>query len=327
MLSLFRTNQASAGLLLFFYALVLQLPVIFGWAELPIEPNNGGGFLSLSLSAWLENHFYLSVLFPVLLVTGQGIIANVLVTRYRLSRKITQFPGLFLILCWALVPAFRSFHPVQLAAFFMMLSLLALGRVYKREEPAVAIFNVGGWLGIAILFSPGYVVLLPAFIIGIGIMRRPEFRSILQLITGVLLPTFLVLAYTYYSEGLGDDLVSQFINFTWFQWAWPTVPNQLGLGILGLLAIFVIGAFSGTTQLLNIEGKKNVGVLYWVLFFLFINIGVSAGTDLAYLQIITVPIGIILGLRFIMISSSKAEFLHLLLFSAALGSAIWSIFV
>lgn len=322
MLSLFRTNQASAGLLLFFYALVLQLPVLLGWAELPAITASSG-VAGTWVASWLEGKFYLSVLLPVVLLTGQGIIANVLVTRHRLSRKITQFPGLFLILCWALVPAFRVFHPVQAANLLLLFALLALGRVYKREEPAVAIFNVGGWLGLAVLFCPSYFLLVPAFVIGIGILRRLDFRSILQLLTGFALPLFLVLAFTYVNGTLTATLSAQFDTLGWWQKTWPEEAGQLGLALLGALLLLVMGSYGTTTQLLNIEGKKNVGILYWLLFFLLLSVGLSADAGIPYLQAVTVPIGMVIGLRFIMITPSRAEFFHLILFTAAVGTAIW----
>ncbi len=94
--------------------------------------------------------------------------------------------------------------------------------------------------------------------------------------------------------------------------------------MLGLLLVFVIGAIGRTGQLLNIEGKKNVGILYWLLFFFCLSIGVSGAAGIPYVQVITVPTGIILGLRFITITPARAEFFHLLLFTAAVGTAIWS---
>lgn len=324
-LALFRTNQASAGLLLFFYALLLQLPVFFGAVELP-PGYVGGGLLGHWVMEWLgERSFWLTLL-PVVLVTSQGILANMLVTRHRMSRKITQFPGLFIIICWALVPAFRPLHPLQFANLFLLLGLLSLGSLYKRDEPAVPLFNLGAWFGLASLFSPAYLLLVPAFAIAIGTLRRPDMRSILQFLTGTGLVYFLSFTLSYLVGDLGLAL-----NWQWSGLAVagiPPVSNMIypGLIVTGFLVLMVMATYGGTIRLLNIEGKKNVAILLWMLLFGLVSSLLSGVTGLAYLQVLTVPLGILLGLRFIQISPGKAEFYHLLLFTVALGPLLLMLF-
>lgn len=325
MLSFFRTNQASAGLLLFFYALLLQLPILFGWVAVPALPSTGS-LASHWLLEWANRHFYLSALLPVLLVTGQGIVANTLVNRHRMSRKVTQFPGLFIILCWALVPAFRALHPAQVAGFFLLLGLLSMGRIYKKEEPAVPLFNSGAWLGLAALFAPAYLFVLPAFIVGIGILRRPDFRSILQFLAGSLVIFSLFFSFMYFYGLSGDALSRQFSGFglltlTAFE------PLQLaGLVVLALLLLYAIGSYGNLVRLLNIEGKKNGNLLIWVLLFLALSILASGAAGAPYYQVITVPVGLLIGLRFILFPEARAEFYHLVLFTVAMGTTIWSVF-
>jgi hypothetical protein len=324
-LSLFRTNQASAGLFLFLYAFILQLPVILGWVEVaPVLSGSGVG--GAWLMQWTEGLFYLNALLPVLFVTIQGITANVLVRRHRMSRKITQFPGLFIILCWAMVPSFRALHPVQLANIFLLLALLSMGRLYKNEEPAVPLFNAGAWLGMATLFSPMHLILIPAFIIGIGILRRITFKSIFRLLTGTLVILSLVFSYAYLIEALPAALSFQFSPLGW--WQLPSFPPlQLpGLIVLALLLLLSVAAYGLIVRLLNIEGKKNVGIIYWMLFFFLLSILASEASGISYFQVITVPLGLVLGLRFILLSDGKAEFYHLILFTGAMGATIWAVF-
>jgi len=324
-LALFRTNQASAGLLLFFYALLLQLPIFFGAVEL--SPGyTGGGLLGHWVIEWLGDQPFWLALLPVVLVTGQGILANVLATRHRMSRKITQFPGLFIILCWALVPAFRPLHPLQFANLFLLMGLLSLGRLYKKDEPAVPLFNSGAWLGLASLFSPAYLLLVPAFTIAIGTLRRPDVRSLLQFLTGVGVLYFLSFTLSYLIGDLNLALIWQRAGLAMADI--PAVPFMVypGLIITGFLVLMALATYGGTVRLLNIEGKKNVTILLWMLLFGLLSAPLSAATGLAYLQVVTVPLGILLGLRFIQISSGKAEFYHLLLVTAVLGPLLLVLF-
>ncbi|MEM9526676.1 MAG: hypothetical protein AAGA31_08720, partial [Bacteroidota bacterium] len=191
MLSIFRTNEAYAGLLLFFYALLLQLPYFFIGAPFA-PPSTPDGLLGQWLMTWAGERTWLTLFLPVLLIFLQGLQANTLVSRHRLSRTITQFPGLFLVIIWGIVPAFRWLHPIQVANVFLLFGLLSLGRVYKKEEPAVALFNAGAWLALASFFSPRYLLFLPAFLVTIGILRRPDIKSILRVLIGMFLLYFLV---------------------------------------------------------------------------------------------------------------------------------------
>lgn len=325
MLALFRTNQASAGLLLFFYALLLQLPAWFAAPAL-VREATGGGLGGAWLMSRLGQGGWLTFLLPVVFVTLQGIAANVLVTRYRMSRKVTQFPGLFVVLCWALVPAFRSFHPVQVAGFLLLLALLSLGRVYKKDQAAVPLFNAGAWVGLATLFCPAFLLLLPAFIIGIGKLRRSDFRSIFQLLTGVGLVYFLTLSWCYFQGNLLDALPLQFsvANRWWFP---PVTPlNYAGLITFAALFLASLLTFGSVTRLLNMEGKKNADVQIWLLLFSVLSLFFTANGDWADLQVTGVPVGMLVGLWFIQLSNNRAEFLHLILATVASIPLLWQAF-
>ena len=326
MLALFRTNQASASLLLLFYALLLQLPVWVG-AGLAYASTDytGGGIIGTFLAKWMNGRTVLNYLLPVLLLFLQGVLATSLVRRHRLSRKVTLFPGLFLMLAWALVPALRTFHPAQFAMVFVLLGLLSLASSYKKPQPAVPYFNAGAWLGLAVLCVPAAVVLLPAFVIGIGSLNRPEMRHILQLLTGLLVIVFLVFSLAYFWGGLAEGWRWQLAG-----WGLPALPavmvvDTFGLLLAGLLLMGVIGASGLLVRLLGIEGSKNVSILYFVLFFGGVGFAVSAETGLGYLLLVLPVIGILLGLWFNEIKNrGQAELFHLLLFAAGIGGAIYT---
>lgn len=325
MLSLFRTNQAFAGLLLFFYALLLQLPAFFGTPDVVgTEVINGvAGRLVID---WVGEQRWLVLLLPVVLVTLQGIIANVLVTRHRLSRKVTQFPGLFIVLCWALVPAFRELQALHFANLCLMLGLLSLARVYKKDEAAVALFNTGAWLGVASLFVPLYLCLLPAFIIGMGVLRRPDTRSFLQMLVGGGVMYFLAFMLVYLFGNWDGAIGRHFSGFGLLSLSGVDSQFLPGLIALAVLLLFAIVSYGQEVQLLNIEGKKNAGIVSWVLFFGALSLLLSSTGLLPFLQVLVCPLGLLVGLGFILLPKGRAEFLHLILFVAAVGPLLWTRF-
>ncbi len=325
MLSLFRTNQASAGLLLFFYALLLQLPAFFGTPD-TLGAEAISGVAGKAVAYWLGDQRWLQLLLPAVLVTMQGIVANVLVTRHRLSRKVTQFPGLFIVLCWGLFPAFRALQAIHFANLFLMLGLLSLARVYKKGEPAVPLFNAGAWLGIASLFVPFYLCLLPALVIGIGMLRRPDVRSVLQMLVGGGLMYFLAFLLIYLFGSWAGALGSHFSSFSLA--SFPGISGYLLFGTvtLGGLLLFAIASYGTVVRLLNIEGKKNVGIVAWVLVFGVLGLLCSSTGLLPSLQVLVCPLGLLVGLRFILLPSARAELLHLILFVLATVPLFWATF-
>lgn len=317
MLSLFRTNQAYAGLLLFVYAFVLWLPLFFG--PDPIAVNMpGNGVWGDAATHWFAGHPWLAILASIVLVSVQGIQLNTWATRHRLSRTITQFPGLFLVLISALVYSFHGFSAFHIANIFLLFGCLSIGRIYKQEEPAVALFNAGAWLSIASLFRPEYLLFLPAFIAAISILRKIKLQSILQLLTGVALVYFFLIVISYSTGTLGVNMRVQFGSFGLPALQAAALPDLIGLALLGVLIPGVIFSYQRIAMMLNIEGRKNTQFLNWTLLF---GLLVAFGTEevrVENAQVIVPVLGGLVGLALVNVRPARAEAIHLLLFAAAL---------
>jgi len=101
---------------------------------------------------------------------------------------------------------------------------------------------------------------------------------------------------------------------------------QFGLAALGVLLLLAIASYGAVVQLLNIEGKKNVGIIAWVLVFGALGLLLSGPGLLPGLQVLVCPLGVLVGLRFIFLPSGRAEFLHLILFIVATVPLLWATF-
>lgn len=278
----------------------------------------GDGVLGTFFTNWFSEHRHLAVLASVVLVGIQGIQMNTWAARHRLSRTVSQFPGLFVVLVAAVVYSFHGFNAFQLANVLLLFGLLSLGRVYKREEPAVALFNAGAWLGVASLFRPEYLLFLPAFITGLGILRRIEFRSILQILTGIGLTYFFLFVVSYSQGFLGSTVTQQLSSFGWPNVSVAALPDLIGLGVIGLLILGVILGYRSIALMLNIEGSKNTSLLAWSLLFSILVVVLSGNIDVVSAQVLVAPLGGLLGLGLVNVKPSRAEVVHLLLLAAAM---------
>lgn len=277
----------------------------------------GDGVIGALITNWFSDHHHLAVLASVVLVGLQGMQMNTWAVRHRLSRTVTQFPGLFLVLVSALVYSFHGLNAFHFANVFLLFSLLSIGRLYNRREPAVALFNAGAWLGIAALFRPEYLFFLPALVAGVGILRRIELRTILQILTGIGLVFFFLFVASYTQGILGNTVAQQFSSFGWPELSIAELPDLIGLAIIGLLIIGVILGYQNITMMLNIEGSKNTGLLSWTLLYSIFVVAVSGNIDVVNAQVLVIPLGGLLGLRLVNLPTSMAEVVHMLLFFAA----------
>lgn len=317
MLFLFRTNQASLNLLLFFYTFLLQL---VGWLTGVSAPptTTVEGVLAKWFISDVAPDGWWNLLLPALLIAGQAVGLNVLVVRHRMSRKITLLAGVFVIICWAMVPAFRGLQSVQFAGLFAVFALLSLGGTYKKNDPAVRLFNVGVWLGIGSLFCPPTLLLLPAFVVGLGALGRVRLRSVLQIVTGAGLTYFLTFSWAYYTGQTEMAWAAQTQSFGFPGFSAVTPASFIGMIIFIVLGLLALANYGKLTQLLTIEGKKNASILLWFLLFAGCSFLLANVDGLGYLQLLVLPIGCLLGLRFNTISDGQGEFLHLVLVTATI---------
>lgn len=312
MLSFFRTNQIYASLLLFLYALTLQLPLIL----LPAAPppvTEPVGILGKMLLDYFSGPGWLNLLAAAMLTGTQAVLANVIADRYRLSRIPSQFPGFFLISCWAVVPDFHWLNPGQLGNVFLLFSLMSIGRIYKHNEPAVALFNAGAWLALAALAAPSFLLFGFAVVAGVGILRTPSPTNLLRVASGTFIIFFLVGTFFYFRGSFPQFTEAQFGGLELVQFTAADRADLIGLGVLGFLIFLNLLSHGPATQLLNIEGKKNVNILFWVLLVAPLTLVFGGSAGAAGGQAVVVPLGVLLGLQMLRQSNRRAEFYHFLL--------------
>lgn len=284
----------------------------------PVAEEMGSGVLGEGLRTLVGDSRQRSVLLSVVLVGVQGIQINTWATRHRLSRSVTQFPGLFVVLVSALVYCFHDFSTFQAANVFLLFALLALGHLYRQREPAVSLFNAGAWMGVASLFRPEYLLFMPAALAAVSILRRLEVRAVLQLLTGTGLIYFFLLVWGYVTGQVGGLWHEQFNGFGLPTFGVLAVPDRIGLAVVGLLLIGVILSFGRINLMLNIEGSKNADVLAWLLLCSLPVVLVCNSIEVVNAQVLVVPLGGLLGLGMAGAAPSRAEAVHLVLFAVAL---------
>lgn len=314
MLALFRTNQLLANVFLLPYVVLLHLHLFVNPEKTIITPFDNG-MLSSWVLDWLPPNTIWSNVTCILLLFLQGVLLNVLVINNRLSREISLFPGLFYVLLASSIPIFLPLSPLLIANTFFILFLISLLSVYKKPEAASTLLNVGIWIGVASLFYFSYISLLFVGLVGLNILRALKLKERLMLLSGVVIPFFLLGVYFFWE----DQLPYYFDQEFHFQLNWNGFLDNLNnldflkIGLFAILSIVALLSFGQYTSKQNIQVQKKINILFWTFPAFLLSLLFSPVPSLINLLFLTVPLGILLSFNMINIKRGSAETIHLIM--------------
>ena len=318
MLSFFRTNQIFNSVLLIFYILIL-------WGAQYFVPNSWLAESNGIFAEWLLSHTgtgtIWSRIIALFLLLFNATFINYLVAEFRLDYDMNLFPGLFYILVSCCIPEFLHLSPILIANTFLLFALLNLLKTYKNSQPAVLIFNTGFWIAIASLFYFSFVIFLLMGLIGLSILRAFKIRERLMMICGFIVPYFLLGTIYFWLDQFGLFWSRQVTdNIKWMDYYGTLdATTYVKLGAFALLILWVIFNSGVYNFKKNIQIQKRISVLFWVLLFAGFTVFFQAKISLTHLQIITIPVGIFLGLTFSRLPSNVAESIHFILLILAVA--------
>jgi hypothetical protein len=316
LLSIFRTNQLLANILLLGYVFLVRSSIFSSSATL-MRPQ---GILSYEIAERLGTQHWLEPILALFLVFIQGVIINFLVFKYRVTGEQSLFPGLFYILLASTLPSFLGLTSTLLAATFIILSFFELFESYRKPFAATNIFNIGMLLAIASFFQFSTAVFLFWGIICINSLRSGSIKEAFMLVTGFIAPYFL-LGTVYFLSDSFDIFWNEHFgkNIAFFSFTgennWFTIASY---GFFFLLIALVVLAQSFYSSKRSMQAQKYQTILYWVLIFAGVSTLFQSKTDLNSLLLLAPPIAIFLTYNFLSFKTQVSEAIHLLWLLAVL---------
>jgi len=297
-LGFFRTNQLAANLFLIVYVLILRAAGLFAVQEW--EPGSSG-ILSQLVYGWTGVQGWIPDLVALVLVLLQALLLNVLSARFRISREVTMFPGVFYILLMSTLPDFLHLSPILMGNTFLILALSNLFKSYKKSSTADSIFNVGFWIGVAGLFYFSNFVFLLLAIIGLATMRNLRFNELLMVLVGGIVPLFLGGALAYAFGDWGSFYQTTFLEHRGFL-SFEKITHwrsYVPLVLFGILTILSFLSFSIYSQKQSIQAQKSIQVLYYFIIIAALTIFIQRGIRLEQLLLLAIPLSLMLPLNFL----------------------------
>jgi hypothetical protein len=317
-LTLFRTNQAVANIIVLAYLFIIRFSLFthaFPWNP----DNSNAGMPSLWVFQFISRFGINPALVSLALVFVQAFYINLMYRNYRATQEVTLLPGVFYALAASLMPEFMNLSPILLANTFLLLAIENVYSVYRANDCADKIFNIGFWIGVASTFQFSFTMFLVAFFVGLTIMRGFRLNEFLMFFIGFFIPHILLSVYMFWINQLGGMKQNISDNLGFFN---IQMHHEQFASLKIILASILIGFVLITSGLLyskrNVTAQKYVSILYWVLFAAFGTILMQANIGLQHFLILSVPLGILLSFCLQSINSNTTEMVHLLIVVAAL---------
>jgi hypothetical protein len=310
LLSLFRTNQLFANVLLIAYIFLVRGSIFVIPAGNHFRPQ---GVLSYELIQRIGSQHWVEPIISLGLVLFQAILINVIVARYRMTSDQSLFPGVFYILLVSSIPHFLGLNAALLATTFLIGSFFELFESYRKPSAATSIFNAGLLLGLASLFYFSTFIFILWAIIAINTVRSGSFKEALMIFIGFLMIYFAVgTVYfltdsfsIFWNEHFGRNIAILNINYKISYWIGGAYIFYFAL----ILFSIVSQGFYSSKR--SIQIQKYQTVLYWLMLFVGITVFFQTKVDIDCIILLLPAIAIFLSYNFLGMKSTYAEALHL----------------
>jgi hypothetical protein len=244
----------------------------------------------------------------------QGWLVNAIFFRHRLGKKTDLLPGLGVVLMGSLLPAFLPFSSFAVANLAVLLALRAQLLTYRQLSAADLLLNTGLFIGIASLFQPTYLLLLPFVGLSTTLLRSGRFRDQATLLIGAFLPLFFV-GFAYY----WFDQFDLYWKLQWVgafqlpaQWTGTDLP-WLELATMSVLTLFVLLQRQQYLKKTKMDVQVKLNIFYWYLLGLGVSVLFAQPWHLYRWQAVVPIAGALLGLSLSQTRHRPAEVWHLLL--------------
>lgn len=264
----------------------------------------------------------LQVILSLIIVFFVAVLIQQINSRFSLIKTRTKLPMVIFIIIIGGFTFMHTLHPVLFAAIFTLLGINSLLSIFNNSEPQLDIFNAGLFIAIGTLFYFNLIVLLPAFLIAISILRRERnWREFLIVIIGFIIPFLFALSYAFFT----DQLSEAFLNFQ-KNIITPVNHFKTNYPLQGFLGFMIFLTLIGSIKIMQqydsrkVSTRKNYQVFFVVFLFSMLGFIFIPGTSQEMLVIVVLPVTFLISNLFVSIESG---FWRELLFTLLLGTAIF----
>jgi hypothetical protein len=239
----------------------------------PFFPGEESNLLYGPVQNLLARSLFLQQLAALLLFLFIAFLILQINNRYNFIHVRTMIPATLFVILAGGFNEIHVLHPVYFGAIFFLIALYRLLSAYDLSQPYSAAFDSGFFLGISTLFYLNIIVVLPAFMVGIGLLsRETKWNEFVVMIVGFILPLIFGTAYAFYMDNLAELLGIFYSNiFTINNFFSESLVMQIYAGFLILLTLL------GSVKMIKDYDTKKVSTRkFFIIFFLIFLSSIAA---------------------------------------------------
>lgn len=264
----------------------------------------------------LAQNTFANVLISAVVVVVLSLLMHLINNRYQFIRIRTKLPAVVFPVILGGFVELHTLHPVYFGAIFLLIAIFRFLSLFEAPKSYSIVFDVGILLSIGVLFYFNLVVFVPAFIIGVYIIKRTiSWRDVVVLLLGCTLPLLFAFSYFFFTDKLNEIVlvVQQSINVPISHFA-----NNLYLQIyLGVLVFFtILGSYSMAKQYdsKKVSSRKFFTVFFLIFIFSMLSFVFVPATSQEMLIIASIPVTFLISNFFVFMKSRFwSEFFFLVL--------------
>lgn len=314
------------------HPLSFALPVLLGaalWStrfiapqQYPFYEGEERNILFYPVYSLLKNFPLAGAVISLILVLVMSVAVQKINNRYLVIREIGHLPALTFVVMAGGLTGIHTLHPVYFAGVFLTLAIYRLFSAFDKEKPHSAAFDSGFLLGIGSLFYINMFLLVPAFMLSVGILCRKNCWKVfvIQLI-GALLPFVFVLSFGMLTERFFEMLKTFEQNIATPNNHFKT--NMLMHGYTGFLTVLtIIGCVIIAMRYNTMKAGLRIffSVFFLILIFLTAGFIFVPATSHEMLVLLFVPLSFIVSS---LIAGLKSRFMSGFIFSILLAAVIF----
>ena len=324
MTGIFKKNNPSGRVLLFFYALVVKLPLFFKSEQILKLPTDGilFKFIGNIINTIASSFPPIYGLVAFILLFTQAITINKIVAEQKLHRQTNYLTGMSYLLITSLFPEWFHLSAPLIVNTFLLLAFSKICTLYYNTNPKTNLFNIGLIIGIVSFISFPSIIFLLLAIVGIVIARPINLKEWIIVFIGITVPLYVFGAYLFLADKLYTYKLPVFrfnkVNF---------IHGNIFFYAISIIIISLIIGMFFVNQNFNrqvVQTRKS----WQLLFFYFIIAALipfaNANADFTYWILVAVPAAPIVGAAFFYLTKKWVPIaLHALMFIVFIFATFW----
>lgn len=298
MTGIFKANNPSGNAILFFYALVLKLPVFLNAFPPRLQPADGILFkFLLQLTGPIAESFpfFRSIITFILLFT-QAISINRIVNSQRMHKVPNYLTGMSYLLITSLFSEWFTLSAPLVVNSFVLWIFAMLCSLYSNPKPKATIFNIGLLCSLAAFFYFPAIAFILLIIAGITIAKPFKLQEWIAGLMGFIAPVYFIAAWLFLTDRLHlftfPILRFSYLRFIGNYWSYAAT------------AIIILAMAAGIYHINSNMNRQTVQTRKsWQLLFLYIAVAamipfINGGINFSYWIMPVLPLSAVVGAAF-----------------------------